>query len=409
MKSGVIKKIVFWTVLIGAGAALVAFSMKPQPVSVDLHTVARGPLEVTLDHEGKTRVRELYTVSAPLNGRVRRIELEPGDPVRANDTVLATFEPQEPNLLDKRTRAEAEARVRAAEPAIARAEAQRQQARASLDLAEIELDRQRKLTEAGIAPQSQLDTAEADVRTKREMLAAAESAKRAAAYELETARAALVEPSESANDDATSTSRLIRLRSPVSGVVMRRLRESEAVVPQGEPLIEVANAEKLEIVADFLSTDAVQMRPGMPAIIDRWGGDEPLHGSVRRIEPSGFMKISALGVEEQRVNVIVDFDDPSGAWKALGDEYRVEVRVVIWQGDDLLLVPTSSLFRHGDGWAVFVDEAGTAHRRPVEVGHRNGVSAEILSGLQAGERIIVYPSDSVTDGVLLEERTTEES
>ena len=381
MRAGVVKKVLFWTVALGGLAGLVVVSMAPQPVPVDVETVGRGPLQVTLDHEGKTRVRDRYVISAPLAGRVRRIELKPGDPVRANRTVLATFEPEEPALLDARTRTEAAALVRAAEAAVASAAAECERAKAELEFAEADLARTRALVNEGIAARAALDAAAADARAKREILEAARSAQRAAAHQL-----------------------VIHLRSPVSGVVLRRLRESEAVIPQGEPLIEVANPADLEIVADFLSADAVQMRPAMPVIIDRWGGGQPIAGRVRRVEPSGFMKISALGVEEQRVNVIVDFDDPAEAWRSLGDEYRVEVRVVTWKGDDLILVRTSSLFRHGDRWAVYVVEDGVAKVRPVEAGHRNGVSAEIFEGLREGERVIAYPSDSVKDGVQVKER-----
>ncbi len=199
---------------------------------------------------------------------------------------------------------------------------------------------------------------------------------------------------------------MLSLRSPVGGVVLRRLHESEAVVPAGEPLIEVADSSDLEVVSDYLSTDAVKIRPGMRVDIDRWGGDAPLPGRVRRVEPSGFLKISALGVEEQRVNVVIDFDDRKGASALLGDGYRVETRVVTWEGEDVLQTPTSALFRSGDGWAVFVASGGRARLRAVRIGHQSDLGAEVLGGLQAGERVVAHPSDSVSAGVRIRDRSS---
>jgi HlyD family secretion protein len=194
------------------------------------------------------------------------------------------------------------------------------------------------------------------------------------------------------------------IRSPVDGVVLRRVRESEAVVAPGEPLLELGDPAQLEIVSDLLSTDAVKVRPGNPVLIEQWGGDRTLRGRVRRVEPSGFMKVSALGVEEQRVNVLVDFEDPAEAWKALGDGYRVEVRIVVWESPDAVRVPTTSLFRKGDGWAVFAVEGGRARIRPVVVGRRNGLEAEVVSGVAPADRVIVHPGDRIVDGSRVAER-----
>jgi len=374
--------------------ALIALALAPRPVPVDLGAAARGALEVTLDHEGRTRVRERYEISAPVPGRVLRIRLEPGDPVVANETVLAIFEPIDPSLLDTRSRIEAEALVQGAEAVLARARADRERARAELEYADSELDRARRLAEQGIVSEERLDAAAVEARARREALDAAGSATRAASYDLEAARARLLEPGEGAAGGGS-----IHLRSPIDGVVLRRLRQSEAVVQAGEPLLEVADPADLEVVADFLSTDAVKMDPGMRVVIDEWGGEGVLQARVRRVEPSGFMKVSALGVEEQRVNVVVDFDDPYEAWEKLGDEYRVEVRVVVWQADDVLLVPTGALFRHAGGWAVFAVDAGRARLQPLEVGQRDGLHAQVLSGLDPGASVVVHPSDSVQDGV----------
>ena len=378
---------------------LIGWSLIPDPLPADFATVERGRLRVTIDEEGETRVRDRFVVSAPLAGRVLRIELEPGDPVIAGDTVLATFQPSDPVLLDARSRAEAEARVKAADAALGSAGADLDRARAELKKAEADLERARRLAGEEIVSAEQLEAAELDYDTRLKAVRAAEFAMRTSAYDLEVARASLVEPG--AGDGSREP---ILIRSPVNGTVLRRLRESEAVVPAGEPLLEVGDPADLEIVSDLLSTDAVKVRRGQKVLIEQWGGERPLHGVVRRVEPSGFMKVSALGVEEQRVNVIVDFEDPREAWQTLGDGFRVEVRIVTWEQDDVLTVPTSSLFRQGEGWAVYAVEDGKAVLTPVEVGRRNGLAAQVQDGLDEGRQVIVHPSDAIADGVKVEQR-----
>ncbi len=401
------RRLLIWA-LAAVIVSLIGWSLIPKPLPADFATAERGLLRVTIDEEGETRVRDRFVVSAPLAGRVLRIELEPGDPITAGDTVLATFQPTDPVLLDARSRAEAEARVKAAEAAIGRARADLDRTRAELKKAGADLDRARRLAGEEIVSAEQLEAAELDHDTRLKAVRAAEFAVRTSTYDLEVARASLVEPGQG------STAREpIQLRSPIDGVVLRRLRESESVVPAGEPLLEVADPADLEIVSDLLSTDAVKARRGQKVLVEQWGGEGPLHGVVRRVEPSGFMKISALGVEEQRVNVVVDFEDPREAWQALGDGYRVEVRIVTWEEDGVLTVPTSSLFRHGAapeggsgeaGWAVFAVEDGVAVLRQIEVGMRNGLAAQVLGGLEEGQLVIVHPSDSIEDGVKVEER-----
>jgi HlyD family secretion protein len=380
--------------------ALVAFSMRPKPEPADVVRVGRGPLQVTLDEEGETRVRDRYMVSAPVAGRVLRIELESGDPVVADETVLATFQPGDPVPLDARSHAEAQARVRSAEAALGRARADRQRVGAELRFAEAELKRVQRLQSEAIVSEEALESAELAVDTRRESLRSAEFVVKNAESDLEQARARLLQ------DGGASSRQPIEIRAPVGGVVLQRLRESEAIVPAGEPLIEVADPDRLEIVSDFLSTDAVRIRPGQRVLIEQWGGEQALQGVVRRVEPFGFTKISALGVEEQRVNVVIDFDDTREAWEALGDGYRVEVRVVVWERDDVVKVPTSALFRSGDAWAVFAVADGRAEERAVEVGQRNGLEAEVLSGLAEGDAVIVHPGDSIADGVDIEERSS---
>lgn len=386
-----------WLVVALVAAALVLVALRPTKVEVDLATVERGTLLVTLDEEGETRVRERYVISAPVSGQVLRIEIEPGDSVVAGETALVSFQPAPPSLLDARTQAETRARVEAAEADVGSARAQRERARAELEYAESELRRISRLAESGIVSDEALDSVRLAGNTGKEALNAAEFAVATSEHNLKQARAAL-------SQNFGSRGAPITIRSPVGGVVLRRLRESAAVVPAGEPLIEVADPAQLEIVSDFLSEDAVRIKSGADVLIERWGGDQPLRGRVRRVEPSGFTKVSALGVEEQRVNVIIDFEDAREAWAALGDGFRVETRVVVWEGTDVLQVPTSGLFRHDSGWAVFVATGDRARLTPVEIGWRNGTAAQVLSGLEGGQRIILHPSDSVHDDVAVAER-----
>ena len=288
----------------GIGAiALVAvvLALRPKPIQADFAVVERGQLRVTIDEEGETRVRDRFVVSAPLAGRVLRIELEPGDPVVADETVLATFQPGDPTLLDARTRAEAEARVRAAEAGLGRAHVDRERAAAESAFARAEFDRHRELAEQELVSREQLESVELRARTRGEALRSAEFAVRSAEYELEIAQASLLQVRGNRLNGASAGPEAIVLRSPIDGIVLRRLRESEAIVPAGEPLLEVADPAELEIVSDLLSTDAVKIHPGQNVLIEQWGEARALRGRVRRVEPSGFTKISALGVEEQRV------------------------------------------------------------------------------------------------------------
>jgi HlyD family secretion protein len=383
---------------------LLLWAFWPRPELVDFAVVERSHLQTTLDEEGETRVRDRFVVSAPVPGRVLRIELEPGDPVVADETVLATFQPQAPTLLDSRTRAEAEASARAARANLERARADRDRAQAELEFARAEAERCRRLAEERIVSDKELESAELDARSKAEAFEAAEFSVQTARYQLDVARAKLLRGAESGNPHADADSNPVPLRSPVNGVVLRRLRESEAVVPAGEPLLEVGRPDDLEIVADYLSADAVKIRPGDRVLIREWGGDAALEGRVRRVEPSGFMKISALGVEEQRVNVIVDFVDPPEERKGLADGFRVELEVVLWEGEDVLQVPTGSLFRASEEWAVFAVDHGRARRRMVEIGRRGGLVAEVVSGLEEGDKIILHPGDSIVEGLRVDQR-----
>jgi HlyD family secretion protein len=378
-------------------AAVGVWAFTPGAVPADFAAVERGTLQVTVNEEGRTRVRDRFVVSAPLPGRMLRIELEPGDPVVAGKTVLARFQPSDPALLDVRTRAELEARAKAAESALGGARADRERVRAELAFAQAELKRLTQLVEDKVVARREVESAEQQAEALTRALQSAGFAVSTAEHQLEVARASLIQ----ARGGRTSA---IPLYSPINGVVLRRLQESEAVVPMGQPLLEVGNVGDIEIVADLLSSAAVRVRAGQPVVIEQWGGEQPLHGQVRLVEPSGFTKISALGVEEQRVNTIIDFVDPPDTRPAIGDGYRVEVRIIVASREDVLKVPASSLFRRGSDWALYVVENDRAVARTVQIGQRSGLEAEVTGGLTGDERIIVYPSDAVTEGVRVEAR-----
>ena len=375
---------------------LIVWSFRPRPIPVDLATISRAVLRVTVDEEGITRVRERYVVSAPVAGRLQRVQLEPGDRVVANQTVLASFLPATPSPLDPRARAEAEARLKAAQAGREEAGVAIQRARAELAFSRSELARYREILKFGGTTEERVAALELDVRTREAQVKAAELALQAAEHEVEAVRAILrqfTSPSTAGSPGA------LTLRSPVSGRVLRVHQESEAPVPAGTPLIDIGNPDLLEIVSDLLSTDAVKVKPGFPVLIDGWGGDTTLHGRVRLVEPAGFTKVSALGVEEQRVNVIIDFEDPAGPAQKLGDGYRVEVSVIVWERAGVLKVPTSALFRVGEAWAVFAVRDGRAAQTGIRIGQRNALEAELISGLDEGDSVIVHPGDTVAEGV----------
>ena len=387
--------------LAAIAAVLVALALfhvfNPRPVPVDLVEIGRGLLRVTVGSDGKTRVKEVYVVSAPVAGRVRRIERHVGDEVRGGETVLAPSQPAEPAFLDTRSAAEAEARLRAAEAGKTLADARLAKYQAELEFAASDLERARKLAVTGNISQRALERAELASRIAVAELATAHSSVREADFELDLARAALMQPGEL--DTGAPGDCCVKVLAPVGGRVLRLLHESESVVTVGTPLLEIGDPRDLEIVVDLLSTDAVKVEPGAVAFIEHWGGFERLEGRVRLVEPSGFTKVSALGIEEQRVNVIVDLIGEAEKWRALAHGYRVEVRVVIWERADALKLPVSALFREGGRWVVFVAANGRANRRLVSLGRRNDREADVVDGLAAGETVVLHPSDKVVDGV----------
>lgn len=378
-------------VLVTAG---LVYGFMPRAAPVDLAEVKRGPLTVMVEEEGKTRVRDRYLVSAPVAGYVRRIGLEAGDAVTAGQ-VLAVVEPARAVALDPRTRAQAQAQASATRAALSAAEANARAAKAAAQLAQQERARAESLRQSNFVSAQALDSARTAETRARAAEQAAQHAVKVVRFDLEAARAAVASADRLQNGDVTDP---VRVRAPVAAHVLKLLHESEGAVVAGQPLIEIGDPESLEVEVEVLSTHAVKIAPGSKVILDRWGGAQAVEGTVRVVEPSGFTKISALGVEEQRVRVIVDFSSPREAWARLGDGYRVEARFVLWEGKDVLQLPTSALFRQGEGWAVFVLDGRRARLAPVETGQRAGLVTQVVSGLKAGDAVVAHPDETIRDG-----------
>ncbi|TWU29612.1 efflux RND transporter periplasmic adaptor subunit [Bythopirellula polymerisocia] len=388
--------------------AAIAFGLIPEPVEVDLAQAERGAIRVTVDQDGKTRIREKYVVSAPLAGRVLRIDMDPGDEVRAGDTLLANIEPRDPELLDARTVAQAEARVKAAEATLEKMEPMLEEVTANQQYADSELKRVQdaRSNSPSAVSESEVESRLLASRTQKALLRTALQNKEIARFELDQARAALIRsrpPSENP-PLAENNGWNFPIRSPIDGRVLRVFQQSSAVVNAGTPLLEVGDPTDLEVEIDVLSRDAVKVEPGALVLLEHWGGDRVLQGRVKIVEPSAFTKISTLGVEEQRVNVIVSLVDPPQDRTELGDGFRVEARIVVAESADVLKVPTSALFRIGDRWAVFRAVDGVAREQVVEIGLENGLEAEIRSGLSPGDSVIVHPGDEVANGTTIRQR-----
>ncbi len=387
-------RIVTLTVIAAVIVGGLAWGFRPRPIGVDVEPIVRAPLQITVEEEGRTRVKDRYVVTAPVDGYARRIELDVGDPVNPGQ-LLVELEPVRSRVLDPRSRAEAQARVAAARSSLARAEAEARRAQAEADQAMIEFRRQKELRERELVAQSLLDQAASAMRATQAAVKAAESAVDVSRYELDAALTALNYSAAVPDDSPKET---VLVSAPVEGRVLKKIHESEGLVTGGEPLMEIGDPSLLEVEVDVLSKDAVRISPGGRVLLERWGGEDILEGRVRTVEPTGFTKISALGVEEQRVLVIVDIVSPQGAWSRLGDGYRVEAAFVVWEQDDVLQVPASALFRRGDGWAVFALEDGRAALREVRVGRSNGLQTQLLEGLSEGGEVIVHPDESIADG-----------
>jgi HlyD family secretion protein len=380
------------------GAALLValyFGFRAGPVQVETAVAERGPLVVSVFEEGKTRIRHRHTISPPVSGFLNRVELRAGAPIQAGKTLLAVIEPASSPFLDPRARAEAEARLRATEIAKQSRQAELERANVALELAQKERARAEHLRKTQVISAQEWDLAESRVQLLERERNVAAFALRVADFEIAQARAALLQAQRPGDDGAEP----LRILSPIDGYVLNVFQESARPIAAGEPIMEVGDPRDLEAEIELLSSDAVAVEVGADVSIERWGGPTPLRARVSVVERAGFTKISALGVEEQRVRVRVDFLDPMTPGRELGDRFRVEARIVTWRGEDVLQVPTGALFRRGGDWMTFVAAEGRAEARRVEITHHNGVAAEVRDGLTVGERVIVHPPDSVSEGV----------
>jgi HlyD family secretion protein len=386
-----------WISLGLGSAALIAtfvWAFRPQPIPVETVEVRKGLFEQTIDEDGKTRVRERYVVSAPVAGRLARIRVRASDAVRAG-AAIAELSPGAPSMIDARTARELSERVGAAVAGLEQARAKVARAEAALEQSQTDVTRQRQLQSDGFVAVAALDQAQLAAHMQGKELEATRFAQAGAAHDLRQARAALMRAREAGTTPRPGT--VWPLESPVDGHVLRVLQESETVVGVGTPLLEIADPSQLEVVIDVLSTDGRRIAVGARVDIDAGGGPR-LAGRVLRVEPSAFTKVSALGVEEQRVNVIVDIVSPPDQWRGLGDQFRIDARIVVFERSDAVIAPVAALFRDGEQWAVYVAADGRAHKRRVKVGGRTSSDASIENGLAPGERVIAYPSDSVADG-----------
>jgi HlyD family secretion protein len=383
-------------------AMLVAF--KPKPEVVEIGKVTRGPLDVTVTGDGRTRIKDRFVISAPVGGQMQRLALRPGDRVKLG-APLVEIAAVEPPLLDKRAQAQAESQARTARAATAQSATRVTMAQTGLEQAQVELARIKALFERGGIPAAELEAAEFRLRAAQAELESAKFGTRVAQFELQTAEAALVrikpsQPREKTVDEEGG----VTIASPVDGVVLRVFLESAGLVQPGTSILEIGDPAALELVVDLLSTDAVAVQPGATMRVERWGGEAPLAARVRLIEPSGFTKVSALGIEEQRVNVIADFTGPPEERKSLGDGYRVVGRITVWQKPDALKLPQTALFRRGERWSAFVFQDGRAQLRDIEIGKHSEGEAEMLSGLAEGDSVLVHPSDKLEDNARVEVR-----
>ena len=383
-----------------------AYAFWPRPVPVDIGIVVTQPMMDTVNEDGRTRVHDAYVVSTPVAGRLRRVDVEPGDPVERGEDIVAYMAPSNPAVLDVRTREQARTNVSASEAALRLAQAERNRAVADQELADSELERQIYLRDNGISSQAALDRF---VRQSRSASAALDSAD--AAVSVREAELANAQSMLSGMDGSPSAEiqilEDIPIRAPASGRVLRLIQQSETTLPAGSPILEIGNVESdLEVVVELLSTDAVQVSPGQRVLIADWGGAYDIEGIVDRVDPWAFTKFSALGVEEQRVNTMIRFADPADRPASLGHGYRVVTRIIIWEQEDALVVPSSALFRVGEHWSVYAVRNGRARSVRVEIDRNNGLQAHILSGLEEGDSVVLFPSSALTDNTAVTARNS---
>lgn len=394
-----IKRGIAVVLVIGIGAAFY-FSMREKPIMVDSTTASVAPMKVTIDADGVTRVRDVYTISSPIAGHLDRSTLDEGQKVKAGKTIVAAIHPLDPPFLDQRTQSELTAAIAAAHSRVVVSEAEMDSARSALTLATSEYQRSAKLVDTRLITESAMDHAYNEVQLKKAQLASARAMVQLRNAELASAEARLIQPRD-INTSPQSEDCCVHLTAPIDGVVLTVSTRSEQAVVAGTRIAEVGNPEELEVAVDLISSDAARIQPGSTADIIEWGGETTFSATVRRIEPSAFTKVSSLGIEEQRVNVILDIDD---APTVLGHNYRVVVRLVIWAADKVLQVPIGALFRSQGQWAVFVIEDGVARLRNIGVNHMNDSHAEVTDGLLTDETVILYPNDVLDDGSAVKTR-----
>lgn len=392
-------------VVLVAGVLTAAFW--PRPVLVDFGTVTKGPLIVTIDEEGRTQVSEPYIVATPIAGRLQRVQVHPGEPVVRGETIVAHMLPTNPVALDVRTREQGQAAVSAATASLRVAEADLSAAKANRDLAQSELARTKRLFDSQISSQAALDRAEQNARVAEAAVDVAKAAIAIREADVAKAQALLIgleDPRLAAAVDQDNSDS-IPLYAPADGRILRIMQESETTLPAGAPIMEIGNIEDdLEIIVDLISSDAVKVQTGNRVIIEGWGGDTALSGTVHRVDPFGVTKVSALGVEEQRVPLTIALTSDPSDFKGLGHGFRVEVRIVIWESENTLQIPTSALFRNGSDWATFVERDGAAQMVTVQIGHSNGISTEVSDGVTEGDSVILYPSAAIEDQIKIAKR-----
>jgi HlyD family secretion protein len=388
--------------------AVIVFLLGPKPMPVDIGKLSRGPLQIVVESEGRTRIRHIYTVTAPVSGRLQRVTLKAGDAVKAGETLLTQIEPSSPEFLDFRTTAQRQAKVSASSAQCELAKADIRRAEAALDYAKADLRRNQALVDKHFVSAQALDQAQLAVRTREAELAVAKKTLAAREAELAMDQAALM-PTRLPQ----GASNIVNLIAPISGKVLRVLEESETSVSPvslGKPIMEIGDPQDIEVLAEMLSVNAAKIRVGAQAQIVGWGGGKALKGHVRRIEPYGFTKISALGIEEQRVNVLIDFDEPPENWNVMEHGYRVDVQVVVWEGGNILKVPMGALFRDGNEWAAYsIDKDDHAQLRHVSIGHSTSQEAEVLNGLAESDSVILHPNDRLRDGDFVMDRQVMEA
>jgi HlyD family secretion protein len=390
---------------IGAGLVVALFwALWPQPMPVDLASVTLGPMQGVITAQGVTRVRNPYAITAPITGAATRLPVEVGDQVVAGETVVAVIQPADPALMDARTRAQAEAAVAEAEAAVAVAQSNLRQAETGRDHSELQLERSRILAERGTIARRMLEDIEAAHLSAQQTLDAARSQLDLTRAALARAQAQVSSPQALLDPDAEPGACCVQIVAPQNGIVLDVSDQSARLVQAGSHLLTIGDLDEMEIELDLLSTDAVQVPSSARALIERWGGEGELEARLRRIDPAAFTRVSALGIEEQRVRLRLDLLTPPEARRGLGEGYRVHVRLILWDADAIIRVPQAALFRHADDWAVFVEDSGKARLQPVRIGRQAGGQAEVLDGLDEGALVVLYPSGALTDGKTITSR-----